>query len=385
MFDRSSVIIRNGRALDYDYVPKTLQRRDRQIAQLDTLFRPLALDNRQCTALLLGGVGTGKTVTARRFVADMSDYMASRGRPFDAVYINCRNLSESGALLQLVRLFDPGYPERGFSADETARTLAQHLSAVRRGLVVTLDEADVLLKRGTTDLIYQLTRARTDDVAPISLIMVSQTPIDLYIDEASRSSFKRSNTVAFGMYTEDELFDILSARAEEALMPGTYPEDALRMIAAESADYGDARMAIELLDRSANIAEEEDSGEITLEDVRAARAMTYSTVSESKLKDLDINQMAVLLAAARSMKGSLSVMSSAVEKTYAIVCEEYGIPAKKHTQFWKYLQSLDNIGVLRLTRSTAENIGKVVLVSLTDVPSKVLAGKLEALIEERLE
>ncbi len=385
MFDRRSVIVRNGRALDYDYVPERLQRRDRQLAELETLFRPLALENRPCTALLVGGVGTGKTVTARRFVEDMSGFTASKGRPFDTVYVNCRNISENGALLQLIRLYDPGYPERGFSADEMARVLAQHLSSVRRGLVVILDEVDILLKKGTTDIIYQLTRARTDGSAPVSVVMISQSSLELYLDEASRSSFRRSNTVKFGTYAEDELYDILAARSEEALAPGACPEDPLRMMASIAADYGDARMAIELLDRSAHIAEEEDAGEITVEDVRAARAMTYSTVSESKLKELDINRMLVLLAVARSMKNNLSVMSSAVEKTYAIACEEYDVPARKHTQFWKYLQDLDRSGALRLTPSTVDGLGKVILVSLSDIPAKVLAQKMETLIEERLE
>lgn len=315
----------------------------------------------------------------------MSGFTASKGRPFDTVYVNCRNISENGALLQLIRLYDPGYPERGFSADEMARVLAQHLSSVRRGLVVILDEVDILLKKGTTDIIYQLTRARTDGSAPVSVVMISQSSLELYLDEASRSSFRRSNTVKFGTYAEDELYDILAARSEEALAPGACSEDPLRMMASIAADYGDARMAIELLDRSAHIAEEEDVGEITVEDVRAARAMTYSTVSESKLKELDINRMLVLLAVARSMKNNLSVMSSAVEKTYAIACEEYDVPARKHTQFWKYLQDLDRSGALRLTPSTVDGLGKVILVSLSDIPAKVLAQKMETLIEERLE
>ena len=385
MFDRSSVIIRNGKALDYSYVPERIVRRESQISALETLFRPLAMENRPCTASLYGGIGSGKTVTARRFAEDLSDYMAGKGRPVSVVYVNCRNVSETGVLLQLIRCFDEGFPSRGFSADEMARSLAQHLSACRRGMLVILDEADVLLKKGTTDLIYQLTRARTDETAPVSLIMISQTFLEPYLDEASRSSFRRSNVVRFDRYTEDELFDIVQARAEEALMPDSCPEDSLRQIAMASAEYGDARMAIELLDRAANIAEEGDKGFVTVEDVRAAKAMTFSFVTDSKLRELDVNRMLVLLAVARSMKSNLSVMSSVVEKSYAVACEEYGVPARKHTQFWKYLQSLEGAGVINLTASTADNLGKVILVSLPDIPSKVLAEKMTAMIEEALD
>lgn len=381
MFERASVIIRDGRALDYDYVPKRLVRREQQISQLETLFRPFALEGRACSALLVGGVGTGKTVTARRFSEDMSDFSASKGRPFDTVYVNCRNVSESGVLLQIVRSYDRGFPERGFSADEMARVMAQHLASSSRPLLVMLDEADVLLKKSTTDIVYQLTRVRSD-AAPVSLIMISQDPLAAYMDDASRSTFRRSNTVRFSLYTEDELFEIASARAEEALVPGSCGDDPLRMIASISAVYGDARMAIELLDRSANIAEGNGSKEIQVEDVRAANAMTFNVVSESKLRALDTNKRLVLLAVARSMKNNLSVTSAAVEKSYAVACEEYDVPARKHTQFWRYLQELDRIGLVRLTPSTVDGMGKVILVSLPDIPAKALAEKMVVLIEE---
>lgn len=155
MFERASTIIRDGSKLDFDYVPGNLVHRESQMARLETLFRPLAERGRPCTAFLTGSVGTGKTVTAARFRADLTEYMAKAGRPMDSVYINCRNTSEAGVLLSIVRLYDRGYPDRGFSADEMARAMVSHLSSSPRGLLVILDEVDVLLKRGTVDVVYQ--------------------------------------------------------------------------------------------------------------------------------------------------------------------------------------------------------------------------------------
>ena len=91
MFERASTIIRDGSKLDFDYVPGNLVHRESQMARLETLFRPLAERGRPCTAFLTGSVGTGKTVTAARFRADLTEYMAKAGRPMDSVYINCRN------------------------------------------------------------------------------------------------------------------------------------------------------------------------------------------------------------------------------------------------------------------------------------------------------
>lgn len=370
--------------LDYSYVPKELFHREEQMQRLETLFRPLALDNRSCTAFLNGPVGTGKTVTARKFCTDMCSFLAEKNRPADVIYINCRNSSEKGALLQIIRHFDKGYPERGFSVEEMARVMSSHISTNDRSLVIILDEVDILLKRGTTDLVYQLTRARTELHSPVSVMMISQEPVDGYLDEASRSTFRRTNTVLFQRYSADELFAIVRSRAIDALVPGTFDDDPLRMISDEAAEYGDARIAIELLDRAAGLAEEESEGELTVEHVRAAKGMIFSSVPDSKLRALEINRKLVLLAVARGMKKNLTITSSSVEKTYAIACEEYGIPARKHTQFWMYLQDLEKQGIVKLNAVIDSN-GKSIVVSLSDIPSKILAEKMESIIESEVE
>lgn len=383
MFERASTIIRDGSKLDYAYVPRNLVHREEQMARMETLLRPFAEQGRQCTAFLTGSVGTGKTVTASRFCAELSDYMAKAGRPIDVIFINCRNSSEVGALLQIVRHFDPGFPTRGFSADDISRAMTTHLANNRRSLVVVLDEVDVLLKKGTTDMVYQLTRGVGERSAPVSVIMISQEPIDNLLDEASLSTFRRSNTVRFNRYSQPELREIVAARAEEALYPGRISDDALDLIAEQASEYGDARMAIELLDRSANIAEEDVDGEVTVEHVRAAKAMIYSSVTETKLRSLDVNRMAVLLAIARAMKQNLSIPAATAEKTYAVVCEEYGIQARKHTQYWTYLQDLDRMGLVKVAVQN-DSGGRSGVVSLPDIPSKVLVAKLETVIEGTL-
>ena len=383
MFERASTIIRDGSKLDYSYVPRNLVHREEQMSRLETLFRPLAESGRACTAYLTGSVGTGKTATASRFSSDLAEYMSRSGRAIDTVYVNCRNSSEAGVLLQILRHFDRGYPDRGFSTDEMARSMVSHLASNTRTMLVVLDEVDVLLKKGSVDVVYQLTRTDTPRSAPVCVIMISQEPLDALLDEASQSTFRRTNTVRFNRYSQPELREIAEARAEEALYPGRITSDALDLIAEHASEYGDARVAIELLDRAANIAEEDAEGEVTIEHVRAAKAMIYSSVSENRLRALDINRMVVVLAVARAMKQNPQIPAAAAERTYAVVCEEYGVKARKHTQFWTYLQDLDRMGVLKVGVVT-EVTGKVATVSLPDIPSKVLAAKMETIIEDRL-
>ncbi|MBO6083799.1 MAG: cell division control protein 6, partial [Candidatus Methanomethylophilaceae archaeon] len=278
------------------------------------------------------------------------------------------------------------YPERGFSVENMARTLKNHLVKNKKPLVVILDEVDVLLKKSTVDILYQITRLSDDSnkPAPLSLILISQQSIYGMMDEASASTFKRTTMVRFDRYSWDELRQIAKERAEEALLPGRVSEDVLDQIADSSEEFGDARMAIEILERAANLAEEDSAGEVTVENIRAAKAGIYSVVSESKIETLDLNKKLTLLAIARAMKQNVMITISAAEKTYAIVCEEYEVPARKHTQFWGYVQDLEKVGLVKTRVSSSGKGGRTTTVSLPDIPSKVLALKVAEMLDSEL-
>jgi cell division control protein 6 len=108
--------------------------------------------------------------------------------------------------------------------------------------------------------------------------------------------------------------------------------------------------------------------------------MIYSAVPDGKLRALDINRKAVLLAISRAIRKSTYIPTSAAEKNYAVVCEEYDIPCRKHTQFWTYVKDLEKQGIVR-TYVKTDSEGRTTMISLPDVPAKVLCEKMEALIE----
>lgn len=382
MFERESRIVKDGSKLDFDYVPARLVCREAQMRDLETDFRPMAMDGRPCSAFVTGGVGTGKTVTVKRFVADMTEHMASHGG-MDSVYVNCRTRSsEYAVILTLVRHFDPGYPDRGFSAEEMMQSLGRHVASAGVPFVIVLDEADALLKGNGRDIIYQLSRFSelASGRASISVILISQSSVAPLLDPASMSSFRRANAVRFPLYTEGELFQIVRSRADEALYPDTLTDDCARLIASV-AKGGDARFAIEVLEKAADIAEGEEAGYVTPDDVRSAGAMIYSTVSESKLEELDLQRMIALLAISRAMKDKSSVMMGAAEKTYAVVCEEYGQPARKHTQFYTYVQDIERLGLISTKVVRDPDGGRATSIAIDGIPPRELADRLEYLID----
>ena len=238
--------------------------------------------------------------------------------------MNCRiRNTEHSVLLQMVRYYDPGYSERGFSAEEMLRAFRAHTENSARPMILILDEVDVLLKGGSRNLIYQITRMNEElRKASVSPILISQTSVAELLDEASMSTFRRANSVRFDRYTQEELRTIITLRSEEALVHGSLGESEISLLAEIAMQYGDARFAIELIERSATVAEAGEAGKITADDIRTANAMIYSDVTENKLKDLDHNRRLALLAIARAIKGNAYITIAAAEKTYAGVCEE---------------------------------------------------------------
>lgn len=383
---KASVVVKDSFKLSFEYVPETLVHREAQMEQLALLFRPVVESGRSETAFLSGSVGTGKTATAKRFCADMMRYGAVNNVPIDFVIVNCRQRStEAGILLHLVRHFDPGFPDRGFSPSEMLRALKGQIAKSGKRLIIVLDEADLFVKKGPVDLIYQLSRFSEESInmqSSVSLMLISQEYIMDRLDQASISTFKRANAVRFPKYSAPELRAIVDARSKEALVDGGIRGDAVDLIADIASEWGDARYAIELLDMAARKSELLPAGVVTAEEVRAAKAETYSVVTESKLETLDINRLIALLSVARSIKDMSYVSTAAAEKTYLVVCEEYGVAPRKHTQFWSYLQDLDRLALISTQKMADEETGaRASFVSVPDIPSKELAKKIETILE----
>jgi cell division control protein 6 len=180
-------------------------------------------------------------------------------------------------------------------------------------------------------------------------------------------------------YTRDELCDIVRQRVDLAFHPNTVLGESIDLIADIASEYGDARFSIELLWKAGMYADEKHAKQVVPEHVRAAKAETYSVVTETKLKNLGKHQLLTLLSIAKRLQkdGSAYANTGEVEKTYAITCEEYNEETRAHTMFWNYLKEIEQAGFIRVKLSGKGQIGTSQLISLPDIPAEVLRNKLE--------
>jgi cell division control protein 6 len=381
----TSSVIKNHEFLDFDYVPEDLPHRNDQLRLLAQLFKPVLTGIAQ-NVVIKGPVGTGKTVLTKKFCQKIVKIARKQGNIIEYVHINCRKRSTDTMMLYgVITHFDPRFPDRGFSVQEMLDVLRRQLQRREAHLILVLDEADALLKKSGSNIIYNLTRF-SDDTSqthnPISLIMISQKDVLAELDTAALSTFKRSNTINLDKYGRNELLDIITQRVDLAFHKGTVLHESTELIADIAGEWGDARFAIELLWKAGLYTDHSHEQLVIPENVRAAKAETYSVVTETKLKNLPKHQLLTLLSISKRLQKTQAayVTTGEIEKTYAITCEEYNETPRGHTMFWKYLKEIEHAGFIQIKLSGKGQLGTTQLVSLPDIPAKVLNEKLQSLI-----
>ncbi len=380
-------IIKDPAKLSFEFVPQSLVHRDKEMQRLFSIFRQTVEGNMSQRAFLTGNVGTGKSVLSKRFCIDFKEWANEKNKGLEFVVVNCRARNTAASvLLKIIDHFDKGFPDRGFSTTEMLEILRKHIDKRNVNLIVVLDEINVLIKRSGTDLLYALSRFDEENMGGdhrLSLLLISQRPIYEFLDPATLSTFKRTNTIQFDNYDKEQLWDILRDRVELALYPGTIEDDTVELIADISSEWGDARFGIELLENSGMIASEGSSDMIYPDHIRSAKAMTHSVITESIMTPLSDHKLLTLLGISMAIRSKAYITTSEAEKAYALASEEFEQTPRAHTRFWEYLKELDGHGLLSLRISGKGHVGKTTLISLPDIPSTVLADKVRSLLKSR--
>ncbi|MBN1539420.1 MAG: AAA family ATPase [Candidatus Thermoplasmatota archaeon] len=378
---KRSLIFKDQSKLSFDYVPDVLPGRAGELDVLGRLFRPVVYERMGQTALVIGPVGSGKTAVVKRFCDLLKDAGIENKRRIDTVHVNCRNRkSESMVLLSILTHFDSRFPDRGFSIPEMIEILKKHLKKRECHLVIVLDEADVLLKRSGSDLVYAFTRVQEEDqelLGALSLILISQKSIIQLMDKASLSTFKRTNVIEFGKYDREVLRMIVDQRVELAFHNNVVEDGVSEMIASMSEEYGDARFAIELLEKAGMVAEEKGSDTVAPEHARWAKAEVKPFVFEETIHQLNIHEQIMLLATSRLLKHSAYCSTGELETEYQALCEQINKRPLGHTQFWQYMKEMDAFGLITTKRSGKGTVGNTTLITIQDIPVMELIDYLE--------
>ncbi len=347
--------------------------------------------------IMIGGYGTGKTVTARVFGRSFSILAKRHGLCVKYVHVNCYKARTMPQVLHTVaRGLGITLPQRGLSAQEMLRGIMDELERRNMHAIIALDEFDYFVTANAGSApIYTLVRAYDDELTRekrIHLIFISRTTRVLQALDPATSTFFMRNLIHFTPYTAAELFDILKERAELAFHEGVIDDDVIRYIAMlEGVDRegsGSARTALEILVRAGESADSCGRGRVTLEDVRRAHVLVKPELAmlQDTIEALTTHQLLLLLATVKALKRSKKpfVRIGDVEREYRMLCENYGERPRKHTQVYTYIMDMRNMKVVQTRTSGRGFRGKSTLVGISNAPLDMLETRIEEMLNRRL-
>jgi cell division control protein 6 len=225
---------------------------------------------------------------------------------------------------------------------------------------------------------------RDESQPHLSIICIFRDPeCDPVLRSLDRSilSMLNPNTIFLDPYTTEQLEAILKARVDEAFKEGAVSEEAIALISGMAGESGDARYAIQLLERAGIVADLESSPKVLPYHIREARIDLPPDFRKDTIWTLGLHEKLMLLSLARGLGGSEEAYLTMgdLRRNYCITCEEYDKKPLGYTQFWKIIKDLSTIGIVLTKKSGAGYKGKTTFVS-TPIATDRLRIELERLL-----
>ncbi|SNR68476.1 Cdc6/Cdc18 family protein [Halorubrum vacuolatum] len=274
-------MIRDARVLRAGFVPREVEHRDAEINHLSSVLEPITNDEPADTAIVTGPSGAGKTCISKFVTEQLREEVLD----VETTYVNCwRNYTRFRTLYQI--LDDLGASldihRQSTPHDELVDRLQQHDGP---RTVVILDEVDQLEDPG---LIYDL-----HSLPQFAIICIANKEEELFsrVDERLVSRLRSSEHVRMDKYHDEQLHDILRARAKWGLEEDVITDRQLYQIADAAA--GDARLAIGILRTAAGKADRGNRTRIPNEVLVGAAEDARAQIKQRSLDSLTPHQRVV--------------------------------------------------------------------------------------------
>ena len=377
---KESNIFANRDALSPHYMPNTLLFREKQIDGIVKYLTPSLRGERGRNLFIYGKTGTGKTSCMKYVIEKIKEVPTIKAK---ISYINCRIYnSRYRVLSKIVNDHLPSYAKRGYGVVDIYEKIINWIEEDGKILIVVLDEIDVV--KDLDDLIYTLTRANSDiKNGGVTIVGISnKISFKEELDPRSISTLYE-NELVFPPYNSTELAAILKQRAEISFKPGVIDDASINLAAAIAAkESGDARLALKILSKAGEIAEEKGLSKITAKEINEAAKSADEEVAYELVGTLPEHQKLVLYAISLlTMQGSKYkkltddtesyLFSGEVYDKYVAICGSLGKEPKSARWYRNYIQDLEMQGLIATYESGKGIRGHTKLIKLSYSPERI--------------
>jgi len=328
----------------------SLDVRDAEIQDLSSHFAPMFRGGHPVHLSLYGKTGTGKTVTMLYYLNMLQ--AICRKKKIDMMYIHLdlstpkpcfRVLNDLACYLDASKRY-----KKGISLDELMGKIEEKMESYRGYFIIFVDEIDHV--RRDLDSFLKFLVKRLPQTVALKLVLVFSSNRLNWLENIDPriKSFLKINEVFFKPYNAVDLQQILSLRIRKALNQQMIEEGVLEKIAAVSSrTHGDARKAVELLSKSALIAEKEGT-KVTMELVDRAlddiEKDKYVAMIKSSPKQLQAVLYAIIALTARVTK---PVYTGDAYAGYQLFCSKINLRALTQRAFSDLVSELDMYGFIQ--------------------------------------
>ncbi len=353
-------IFKDREVLRHSYRPQILPHRKPQIEEVASILAPSLRNETPSNILIYGKTGTGKTACVR-YVGTELEKASNKGPVCRLIHLNCEVIdTQYRVLAQIAKSLDISeeqgsdktrthIPMTGWPTDQVYAELKNQLEASGGVLVIVLDEIDKLVKKSGDDTLYNLTRINSDlKNSKVSIIGISN---DLsfkdFLDPRVLSSLSEEEIV-FPPYNAPQLVDILAQRADGAFIAGALAEGVIPLCSALAAqEHGDARRALDLFRISGELADRDESSQVTEAHVKQAQAKIETDSMIECIATLPTQSKLILFSMLILEKLGQNIFTSGeVSRIYQDIAPSIQLDVLTHRRITDLISELNMLGVI---------------------------------------
>jgi Cdc6-related protein, AAA superfamily ATPase len=243
-------------------------------------------------------------------------------------------------------------------------------------IILMVDECLNLVK-SDPDGLYHMIRSAELYGLHMGMIFASVDNVALHMPSAEIRRLGLFHEMRFPRYSMKELYTILHDRVERSLYPGVISDQVMADIAQTSAGSGSARMAIEILQKSAFMAEYKGSESISVEYTRAAASLINPYITESKLMELDRKELVILLSLCEALENNSNIAIESLEEQAKINFENYSIGSIDQAFLYRAIRHLETLDIISSHKQgQGKGAGVRKILSMNDTPVGTLREKI---------